>query len=422
MSSEETRPTVRRTCGGYQGRPHNNKRIQKEVVEKIVEILGDDVWLYASSKKYSCWRLKDACKEMNRTGNYKIPYNTCYEWFKHWLKFGETRAETRQRMKDFNKKKGRRKLPRSSQFNDGDNRELERIINEKPQLYLDEIQREMRRTRGKRWHHMTIWNQLHHLGYSLKVAVFRAKQQNVIERSMYQDRLVKYLGDPKYAIFVDETHKSANASRRRRAWSKVGVTPVIDAKFEEDFRTRYTLIAACDINGFVVDACKIVERERSATDNDPDRGTVDSARFLEYVEECLCPCLGKYHLGEPRSVVIMDNASIHMSEEVRGLIESKGAVLIYTAPYSPDLNPIEFFFSVYKKALKRMAGDGGYDWSVAHLLALKEMTPQKAQNYFRKAKVPGCTKLLQDNDEKDILIAANMMFILTLLAYQHFLI
>ncbi len=141
--------------------------------------------------------------------------------------------------------------------------------------------------------------------------------------------------------------------------------------------------------------------------------------ILEYVEECLCPCLGKYHLGEPRSVVIMDNASIHMAEEVRGLIESKGAVLIYTAPYSPDLNPIEFFFSVYKKALKRMTGVGGYDWKVAHLLALEEMTPEKARNYFRKAKVPGCNKILTDNDD-DILMAATMTSNLMMAAYQDF--
>jgi hypothetical protein len=40
-----------------------------------------------------------------------------------------------------------------------------------------------------------------------------------------------------------------------------------------------------------------------------------------------------------------DNASIHKSMEVRRLIEKAGCHLIYQPLYSPDLNPIEHFWS-----------------------------------------------------------------------------
>ena len=64
-------------------------------------------------------------------------------------------------------------------------------------------------------------------------------------------------------------------------------------------------------------------------------GTVDSERFVAYVREKLAPQLGNYALGEPRSVVVMDNARIHKDPRVRQLIEATGAKLIWNAAYSP---------------------------------------------------------------------------------------
>jgi hypothetical protein len=69
------------------------------------------------------------------------------------------------------------------------------------------------------------------------------------------------------------------------------------------------------------------------------------------------------------------------------LIENAGAKLVYTAPYSPDLNPIEFKFSVYKAALKRYTSDG-LGWKLAHERALQAVTPEKAVNFYKKAGVP----------------------------------
>lgn len=91
--------------------------------------------------------------------------------------------------------------------------------------------------------------------------------------------------NPEQLIWVDETHRSSNDARRRRGWGKRGHTPVIEAHFEEHFRPRYTLIGACDINGFVVPACRIVERE--------SEGTVDMERFERYVDQDLVPTLSE---------------------------------------------------------------------------------------------------------------------------------
>ena len=71
---------------------------------------------------------------------------------------------------------------------------------------------------------------------------------------------------------------------------------------------------------------------------------MDGDYFLYWVKEYLCPVLGNYDLGEPRLVVLLDNASTHMAEEVEEAIHAVGAIIIYGAPYCPHLNPIEIFF------------------------------------------------------------------------------
>lgn len=45
----------------------------------------------------------------------------------------------------------------------------------------------------------------------------------------------------------------------------------------------------------------------------------------------------------------MDNAAFHTSPETVYLIAATGATLLFLAPYSPDLNPIEHDFAALKK-------------------------------------------------------------------------
>lgn len=49
----------------------------------------------------------------------------------------------------------------------------------------------------------------------------------------------------------------------------------------------------------------------------------------------------------------MDNASFHQSERVAQLRHDAGVKLVYLPPYSPDLNPIEEYFSVLKAFIRK---------------------------------------------------------------------
>jgi transposase len=51
----------------------------------------------------------------------------------------------------------------------------------------------------------------------------------------------------------------------------------------------------------------------------------------------------------------MDNAPIHKRVDISDLITEKGYRCVFLPPYSPELNPIEQFWSVAKSKLKRDA-------------------------------------------------------------------
>ncbi len=78
-------------------------------------------------------------------------------------------------------------------------------------------------------------------------------------------------------------------------------------------------------------------------------GPINGTLFLKYIQEFLCPTL------KPGDIVIMDNLSSHKVEGVRKAIEAAGAKLRYLPPYSPDLNPIEQYFSKLKAALRTLS-------------------------------------------------------------------
>lgn len=51
----------------------------------------------------------------------------------------------------------------------------------------------------------------------------------------------------------------------------------------------------------------------------------------------------------------MNNAPIHKNRDIQLYIEGRGYGCVYLPPYSPELYPIEQFWSVVKSKLKREA-------------------------------------------------------------------
>ena len=85
----------------------------------------------------------------------------------------------------------------------------------------------------------------------------------------------------------------------------------------------------------------------------------------------------------------MDNVLTYMSDGIQAVIEDAGAVLIYGAPFSPHLNPIENYFSICKKYIKRNGERMQHDWRAVHLDVLNEVGEVTGVNYSRSCGIPG---------------------------------
>ena len=372
--------------------PHNKKMQQRICVHIMVNMLGDDAFLYAEDAEQQArsWKMKDALIAVRQYPRARdVGDGTLRKWLKHYVTYGFTPAE----MEDY-KKRYRVRSTDSTTFDQGDDRALLELIDSYPQLYLDEIQREMLIRRKRMWSPSTLWRRLKHHGFSLQKAAFRARQMSEEEQSAYHVRMVQNVYAAEQVVFIDEAARGINDARRDRAWGIRGRQPILDTYFDaNNIRTRYTFLAAADCNGFIMEACDVVERERNSSDPDLTRGTVDTARFEAWVEFRLVPVLGNYALGEPRSIVVMDNAIIHLSDRVQELIHGAGALLLFTAPYSPHLNPIEYMFAIYKAYLRRIGSS--MDWLTAHWEAMAAITPEFARNEFRHCNVPGWERLFE---------------------------
>src|SRR5215467_8459059 len=108
-------------------------------------------------------------------------------------------------------------------------------------------------------------------------------------------------------------------------------------------------------------------------------GSMNGARFLAYVEQCLAPILKR------KDIVMIDNLPAHKAAGIREAIEARGATLRYLPQYSPDLNPIEMPFSKLKASLRKAA-----ERTIPRLRRriarfACTLTAREACNYFRHA-------------------------------------
>ena len=82
------------------------------------------------------------------------------------------------------------------------------------------------------------------------------------------------------------------------------------------------------------------------------QGTVDGDLFYDVLQSALLPFLMPFNGVNPRSILILDNASIYHVDGIVEMINEAGALVLFLPPYSPDFNPIEEAFSKLKALIK----------------------------------------------------------------------
>jgi len=73
--------------------------------------------------------------------------------------------------------------------------------------------------------------------------------------------------------------------------------------------------------------------------------------FEQWFSQCLLPVLPEH------TVIVMDNASFHRKKKLHVLARKAHHALFFLPPYSPELNPIEHFWSWLKRRLRKKLPD-----------------------------------------------------------------
>ncbi|SKA95334.1 Transposase, partial [Prosthecobacter debontii] len=105
-------------------------------------------------------------------------------------------------------------------------------------------------------------------------------------------------------------------------------------------------------------------------------GAADTAAFVTYIEQVLCPTL------RSGDIVVMDNLSVHKSPEVQRLVEAVGAEVRFLPAYSPDLNPIEKMWSKIKNSLRSLEARTPTALDQAISVAFSKVTAKDAMGWF----------------------------------------
>lgn len=81
-------------------------------------------------------------------------------------------------------------------------------------------------------------------------------------------------------------------------------------------------------------------------------GTFNGDKFTDFILRTLIPQMQQFDGSSERSVLVMDNCSIHYVTPAQEALSDAGILTVFLPPYSPDLNPMEELFSYIKYYLK----------------------------------------------------------------------
>ena len=81
-------------------------------------------------------------------------------------------------------------------------------------------------------------------------------------------------------------------------------------------------------------------------------GTLNGDRLLDFLRGGLIPEMLPFDGSSPRSVLVLDNCSVHHVSSALEALRQAGILVMFLLPYSPDLNPVEELFSAIKYYLK----------------------------------------------------------------------
>ena len=208
------------------------------------------------------------------------------------------------------------------------------MIADNPSLYLSEIVKRINEATNVSVDGSTVCRLLHRNGCTRKKIVHVAKQRCVEYRARFLIEAMHYRKE--MFVFVDETGSDKRDHVRRFGYAIRGEAPVCHRWLARG--QRISAIAAISCDG-------LLEYELTT-------GSVNGELFLQLVQGSLIPQMASFDGLSERSIVVLDNCSIHHVPEVIEEFRRAGIMVLFLPPYSPDYMPIELCFSYIKYYLR----------------------------------------------------------------------
>ncbi|KAG2191662.1 hypothetical protein INT47_008600 [Mucor saturninus] len=162
-------------------------------------------------------------------------------------------------------------------------------------------------------------------------------------------------------VFIDEAAFHVNL-KRTMAWSKKGERAIVETPITRAQTT--TILGAISPHGIinvkvrrpyqsVSKKRKLLKTPSTTSDSTgpiKTTGTV-TGHYFNFIASTLNVL--DQHEQFKGFYIVMDNVPIHKNVDIERYIVNRGYGCVYLPPYSPELNPIEQFWSVVKSKLKR---------------------------------------------------------------------
>jgi transposase len=203
---------------------------------------------------------------------------------------------------------------------------------EKPGLYLEEMAVFLWDEFDVLVSPSSIRRALRSRNWSKKTARRVAMERNPDLRDLYLYNLFDFRSY--YLVYVNESGYDKLIGFRKTSWSPFSVAPIQIAKSHRGH--RYQILPAYSQDGILL--------------HHVFQGSTEGEIFEDFIEQLLPHCS---RWPEPKSVIVIDNTSLHRTDRVERLCAEVGVKLAYLPPYSPDLNPIEGFFAELKGFIKK---------------------------------------------------------------------
>ncbi len=208
------------------------------------------------------------------------------------------------------------------------------LLLDHPSLYLGEICQKVGHVFDIQVSPSTVCRMIHRHGFTRKKIQQVALQRSTEYRGAFMAEAQMFDGDK--FVWVDETGSDKRDQVRKLGYALRGERPVYHRLLHRG--QRISTIAAVATDGIV--------------SIEVTKGTVDGETFADFVRGKLIPEMLPFDGENPKSIVVLDNCSIHHITEVENLFQMAGILVLFLPPYSPDFNPAEELFSYIKYYLK----------------------------------------------------------------------